>query len=220
MSPTVRLVNIGGQVRISKTPQTDDEKAKESSPPSSSTEVPAKPVAIPITAPSKICDTVAPSATPSSASPKKPSRASSTVSPSPVQLSSDSESDDDDDEGDDEDEDDEDEEEDEEDDSLSTSSSVTSKTAAPSANSTLSNSSVKSGSEILAAQQRLSPSPNPLTANLPSMMRKTSKRLFACNVCGKECRNESDLSLHKKRHKVDQPFVCQFCDREYVDKSR
>ena len=221
LSPTVRLVNIGGQVRISKALPTDEKEAKGSSPPPPPiSAAPAKTVVnaeTPTAAPSKFCDTVSPAAaTPSSASPKKPSRAS-TVSPSP-QLSSDSESEDDD-EGDDEDEDDDDdhEEEEDEDDSLSTSSSVTSKTAAPSANSTQSTSSVNSSNEIVMAPQRLSP--NLLTAHLPSM-HKTSKRLFACNVCGKECRNESDLSLHKKRHKVDQPFVCQFCDREYVDKSR
>ena len=218
MSPTVRLVNIGGQVRISKTLQTD-EKVKGSSPPPPPA-VPDKTTvnaAIPKTAPSKICDTIAPAATPSSASPKKQSRAS-TVSPSP-QLSSGSESEDDDEDEDDEDddEDDEDDEEEDEDDSLSTSSSVTSKTVAPSANSTQSTSSVKSSNEILAAQRPLTP--KLLTANSPSM-HKTSQRLFACNVCGKECLNEGDLSLHKKRHKVDQPFVCQFCDREYVDKSR
>jgi hypothetical protein len=43
---------------------------------------------------------------------------------------------------------------------------------------------------------------------------------LSCNVCGKECRNEADLNLHKKRHKVDAPFICQFCSREYVDRNR
>ena len=203
MSPTVRLVNIGGQMRISKTLPTDEKEAKGSAP-----TPPPAPTVIPTAAPSKICDT------PKSVSPKKPSRAS-TISPSP-RMSSDSESEDDedDDEGDDEEEE---EDEEDEDDSLSTSSSVASKTAASSVNSTQSEYAVRSGNEIIATPNRLSP--NLVMAN-SSPMYKTSKRQFACNVCGKECRNESDLSLHKKRHKVDQPFVCQFCDREYVDKSR
>ena len=211
MSPTVRLVNIGGQMRISKTLPTDEKEAKGSAPaPPPAPTASAKPAAaIPTAAPPTICDT------PRSASPKKPSRAS-TISPSP-RVSSDSESEDDDDDDDEGDDEEEEEDEDDEDDSLSTSSSVASKTAAPSTNSTQSGYSVRSGNEIMATPNRLSPSL--MTAN-SSPMHKTSKRQFACNVCGKECRNESDLSLHKKRHKVDQPFVCQFCDREYVDKSR
>ena len=204
MSPTVRLVNIGGQMRISKTLPTDEKEAKGSAP-----TPPPAPMVIPTATPSKICDA------PKSVSPKKPSRAS-TISPSP-RMSSDCESEDDDEDDDEGDDEEEEEDEDDEDDSLSTSSSVASKTAAPSTNSPQSGYSGRSGNEIMATPNRLSP--NLLTAN-SSPMHKTSKRQFACNVCGKECRNESDLSLHKKRHKVDQPFVCQFCDREYVDKSR
>ena len=41
-----------------------------------------------------------------------------------------------------------------------------------------------------------------------------------CNVCGKECKNEADLFIHKKRHKVDAPLTCHFCSRQYLDKRR
>ena len=43
---------------------------------------------------------------------------------------------------------------------------------------------------------------------------------WKCKVCSKVCPSEHELSIHKKRHKIDDPLVCGFCQRTYVDQHR
>ena len=44
--------------------------------------------------------------------------------------------------------------------------------------------------------------------------------LWPCNVCAKICPSESDLKIHKKRHKIDEALICPYCQRSYVDQHR
>ena len=44
--------------------------------------------------------------------------------------------------------------------------------------------------------------------------------LWPCNVCAKICPSESDLKIHKKRHKIDEALICPYCKRSYVDQHR
>ena len=41
-----------------------------------------------------------------------------------------------------------------------------------------------------------------------------------CNVCTKECLNENELALHKKRHKLDSPLICKYCSQTYTNRHR
>ena len=43
---------------------------------------------------------------------------------------------------------------------------------------------------------------------------------WKCKVCSKVCATEHELSIHKKRHKIDDPLVCPYCQRSYVDQHR
>ena len=43
---------------------------------------------------------------------------------------------------------------------------------------------------------------------------------WSCNVCAKVCPSESDLKIHKKRHKIDEALICPYCKRSYVDQHR
>ena len=79
----------------------------------------------------------------------------------------------------------------------------------------------------------LSPAPAPAPAPGPSEAGdlKTEQKLepsynedgsveWRCKVCAKVCASEHELSIHKKRHKIDDPLVCAFCQRSYVDQHR
>lgn len=44
--------------------------------------------------------------------------------------------------------------------------------------------------------------------------------VWSCNVCAKICASESDLKIHKKRHKIDEALICPYCQRNYVDQHR
>ena len=43
---------------------------------------------------------------------------------------------------------------------------------------------------------------------------------YACNICKKECNSEADLAIHKKRHKLDGPLKCEYCNNTYTDRHR
>lgn len=41
---------------------------------------------------------------------------------------------------------------------------------------------------------------------------------WVCNVCSKECPSENELTLHKKRHKLDSPLICEYCNQQYTNR--
>ena len=43
---------------------------------------------------------------------------------------------------------------------------------------------------------------------------------WRCKVCSKICPTEHELTIHKKRHKIDDPLICPYCQRSYVDQHR
>ena len=43
---------------------------------------------------------------------------------------------------------------------------------------------------------------------------------WKCKVCSKVCATEHELAIHKKRHKIDDPLICPYCQRSYVDQHR
>ena len=43
---------------------------------------------------------------------------------------------------------------------------------------------------------------------------------YTCNICKKECSSEADLAMHKKRHKLDGPLKCEYCNNTYTDRHR
>ena len=34
---------------------------------------------------------------------------------------------------------------------------------------------------------------------------------WKCKVCSKVCATEHELAIHKKRHKIDDPLICTYC---------
>jgi len=42
---------------------------------------------------------------------------------------------------------------------------------------------------------------------------------YACQICGKLCRNVSALSVHMRTHTREQPFKCPICGRAFSDSS-
>ena len=55
---------------------------------------------------------------------------------------------------------------------------------------------------------------------LESSIAEDGSVIWPCNVCAKICPSESDLKIHKKRHKIDEALICSYCKRSYVDKHR
>ena len=55
---------------------------------------------------------------------------------------------------------------------------------------------------------------------LESSIAEDGSVIWPCNVCAKICPSESDLKIHKKRHKINEALICPYCKRSYVDQHR
>ena len=42
-----------------------------------------------------------------------------------------------------------------------------------------------------------------------------SRRVYACEVCGRVLRDSSDLRRHSRTHSGDKPFSCTFCGKRF-----